>query len=551
MSIASMSLGLPSDIDADPSSINDGAEDLDGVCSKMYGRAEGLDIQFNGAAGEFTDLVAWDISSASAKELQSWRAAGEALTHGAAILRLWAEDIETYRLIRADLHERWETAKTIAQSRVDHPVVSASTSGRSGGLAEGIFDAVTSTKDGREEEERTALMGLACELAIEHDTAWEALMDQADQVKKDLRSGPSEETLERLVAAGHLGWAQAGTLPEEDAPLAEFAENADPGAVNNWWESLSEADQDAAMADYPEILRNLDGIPVVVRNELNRDYLEDQIDNLSMPGAPPNPYMLEQLQEIRDSIDGDDKFLIFFDPYARGGGQAAISTGDPDQADNVSTMVPGMLNNMGTLETPIERSEKLREQMVANDPDSEHASIVWMGYNAPLDGEYVPDNAANGLADFQDGLRATHQGRSPSHNTVIGHSWGGYVAGAADNPDIGGGLDADSLVLIGAPASSVDHVTELSMDPDDVHVIQGDDDWIEELRNHADFEGPGDLFEHQGLALHKDEFFENPENSDEEFGNRLDPEKDTGHSDYFEDEETLTYLGEVLTGGRP
>lgn len=54
-----------------------------------------------------------------------------------------------------------------------------------------------------------------------------------------------------------------------------------------------------------------------------------------------------------------------------------------------------------------------------------------------------------------------------------------------------------------------------------------------------------------GTPLHDDGFFENPDNPGEELGNRLDPEADTGHSGYFTDEETLSYLGEVLTGGAP
>ena len=260
---------------------------------------------------------------------------------------------------------------------------------------------------------------------------------------------------------------------------------------------------------------------------------------------------MAELSDIRDAIEDDDKFLIYLNPYTSGGGQAAISTGNPDLADNVSIMVPGMLNHMGTLETPIERSEAIHENMSANDPDSDHASIVWMGYNAPLNGEYDPENAANDLVAFQDGLRASHEGDVPSHNSVIGHSWGGYVAGAADNPDIGGGLYVDSLAIIGAPASSVNHVTELSTDPENIHIIQGDDDWIEDFRDFTDFEEAPSLLEYQGMALHKDEFFADPDNPGQELGNRLAPEADTEHSGYFEDEETLTYLGEVLTGGQP
>ncbi|MET9794155.1 hypothetical protein [Nocardiopsis alba] len=46
-------------------------------------------------------------------------------------------------------------------------------------------------------------------------------------------------------------------------------------------------------------------------------------------------------------------------------------------------------------------------------------------------------------------------------------------------------------------------------------------------------------------------FFTNPESPDQELGNRLDSERGTGHSGCFEDEETMDYLGDVLTGGTP
>ncbi|WDZ88911.1 hypothetical protein [Nocardiopsis sp. HUAS JQ3] len=51
--------------------------------------------------------------------------------------------------------------------------------------------------------------------------------------------------------------------------------------------------------------------------------------------------------------------------------------------------------------------------------------------------------------------------------------------------------------------------------------------------------------------LHDDGFFENPDNPGDELGDRLDPEAGTGRSGYFTDEETLSCLGEVLTGGAP
>ncbi|WP_160050163.1 MULTISPECIES: hypothetical protein [unclassified Nocardiopsis] len=87
----------------------------------------------------------------------------------------------------------------------------------------------------------------------------------------------------------------------------------------------------------------------------------------------------------------------------------------------------------------------------------------------------------------------------------------------------------------------MDNITELSMDPDDIHVVEGDDDGID-IRDRVDLTD-----EHFGEPLDNDEFFENPDDPGERLGPYLDPEEHTGHSGYFDDEQTL---GDVATGSR-
>lgn len=314
-----------------------------------------------------------------------------------------------------------------------------------------------------------------------------------------------------------------------------------PALVNTWWASLTEDERREAMDSHPDELRNLDGIPVEIRDALNRVVFQEEISQMEeVVGDGPLP---GYHQDLKEALEDDDAFFIFYDPMTLGGGEAVISMGNPDRADNVSTMVPGMFNDIGTLDSPIERAETIRNQMHDSDPESEHASIVWMGYNAPPDGGWDPQEGADALVEFQDGLRATHEGTSPSHNSVLGHSYGGYVVGAADNPEIGGGLNADELFLVGAPGASVDHIEDLSMDENNVHIIQGDDDWIEDAR---DWLGP--TVSGFGRPLDEDRFYPDPQDPGTELGNRLDPEADTGHSGYFTDEDTLDYLGDVMTG---
>ncbi|MEV2277405.1 alpha/beta hydrolase [Nocardiopsis sp. NPDC049922] len=411
------------------------------------------------------------------------------------------------------------------------------------------FGADTLTAQGvtQETAEEQYLQTVRDALLAEHSRARSDLDDATDDAKSALTNGPTTGSWQRIEDAGLMTGREIFLFGGQTNPEVEFEPQDDWSAeeIADWWWTLAPNQQDHLAQEYPDELRNLDGVPVVVRDELNRAYLEEQIEHLASPGVANNPFELANLREIRDAIEGDDnKFLIYFDPDASSGGQAAISTGNPDTAANVSTMVPAMFNDMGTMQEPIARSEELYTQMTESDPNGEHASIVWTGYDAPPFGEWDSTNGATALVSFQEGLRATHQGDVPSHNTVIGHSFGAYIAGAAANPQIGGGLDADSLVFVGGADASVDHIGDLSVEEDNVHVIQGDDDWIEDARDRF-----GIVIEGFGTPLDNDEFFEDPNNPGEELGHRLDPEADTGHSGYFEDPETLDYLGDVLTGG--
>ncbi|WP_431870468.1 alpha/beta hydrolase [Nocardiopsis eucommiae] len=586
MSIAAMSLGLPPDIDAEVFAIESGADDLDKICLTMYGRSEGLDGQFNGAANQFTDLIAWDISSASAKELESWRDAGGSLTHGAAVLRLWAEDIKEYRRARARLYERWETAKTEAQSRVDSPVVSAGTSGRTGGLAEGLFNAATSTKATREASEKTALIGLACELALEHDTAWGILMDQAEQVRKDLREGPSEATLERLIAAGYLGWNQVGFLSFGDVPLGEIAGNANPGAVNTWWNSLSDSERESAMAEHPDLLRDLDGIPAAVRDRLNREHLDTEIEELEEEVARAQEERdeamgavtdteggtaaysaqneltelkedLELLTELRNSLEDETKDMYLLALDGQGSGRSIISEGNPDFADNVATLVPGMTNSWKDIPETMARGENLNSHV----PGGDTAVISWHGYAAPFNGEGSENQfnygaAGEDLAAFQEGLRATHEKDKPSNNSVFGHSWGTMVVGHGDSKTGEHGLNADSIAFVGGPGAGVESAAEFSTPEENVHVIMADKDIIAAV---DPFRFPGTLEESLGTSFYDEEFFTSDPGSPGGIkGNYHDSQhvqngesemEKHGHSGYFYEESVLTYMGGVV-GGR-
>ncbi|MFE6389154.1 alpha/beta hydrolase [Nocardiopsis dassonvillei] len=493
--LSSMSLGLPEDIDADVGAIESGADQLDTVRQNMLGQSEGTHSRFRSSAGEFTDLVAWNIVSSSSQELSSWQEAAASLTYGAAVLRQWGLDIETYRAERAKLETRWEEEKADAEAAV------GASEGSGSILGEGT----------REGMKVAQLESLREELLSEHSGHWETLMEQAEQTERDLRDGPSQESLERLVESSlltgsqltYFGDAVPGMVPDE------LSGDEHPSVVNLWWTSMTEEEQEQAVRDHPELLRELDGIPAAVRDRLNRDHLDDEIERfeeeiaerdeeigeaaargsngsdaiaLAMANDDTLDSQLQELKELRESLEDEsaDRYLLALD--TEGDGRAIVANGNPDTADNVATLVPGTTTTWESINDQVGRGDNLLESATNADPNGSHSVISWIGYDAPNVPEAAfegrAEDAVSELSSFQDGLRSTHQG-PPSHNTVIGHSYGSTVVGHTAQSDAG--LDTDEVILVGSPGTNADHVTDLNLPAENVHVSTAENDGITNL----------------------------------------------------------------------
>jgi hypothetical protein len=137
---------------------------------------------------------------------------------------------------------------------------------------------------------------------------------------------------------------------------------------------------------------------------------------------------------------------------------------------------------LSNIETNIDRSERMRVAAEDSDESQSHSVVTYLGFDAPDDlaqatsGKYAQD-AKDGLSSFQEGLRATHEGREPSNNTVMGYSYGAVVTGHTGS---GPGLHADQVVLIGAPGpgEGVDHAQDLGVGAENVHYTTADNDVI-------------------------------------------------------------------------
>jgi Alpha/beta hydrolase len=167
-----------------------------------------------------------------------------------------------------------------------------------------------------------------------------------------------------------------------------------------------------------------------------------------------------------DRSDGVSRYLGFLDDIGHG----AVAIGNPDYAKRNGIFVPG--TGQGLARLPFSDARAVAMYNAARAADEtlgpEDVSITtWMGYDRPmgLSQAAFPDPAragAGNLDAFERGLRASHVG-PPSIDTVIGHSYGSTLVGAAASS--GHHLDADNVIAVGSPGMLVDRAGALSLEP--------------------------------------------------------------------------------------
>jgi len=280
-----------------------------------------------------------------------------------------------------------------------------------------------------------------------------------------------------------------GRLPE--APPydtgAQIPVGKSPEEVNAWWTSLGEDERTRLLTTWPDKLGNLNGIPIADRSAANEAILQRDLDRPAEVArsrgvtreevlAHPERYgmagpMMDRYQnalEVHDALDKDaanatdaygntpEILLMKYEPEAFGGdGAAAIAIGDPDEAANTAVMVSGLTTSVSAGTLSDGSGVNVFNEANRAEWNSSTAVVQWMGYDAPDDLAVAePNMARNGaqiLAPDVNALAVTHDS-SPSHTTVIGHSYGSTtVADAA----AGYGMHTDDVVLVGCPGTDL------------------------------------------------------------------------------------------------
>lgn len=220
---------------------------------------------------------------------------------------------------------------------------------------------------------------------------------------------------------------------------------ADPQALNIFWDGLTSAEK-AALWNTDHAIGNREGIPVVDRDHFNRKRLAE----LELAGGPHVAGLLAVQDTLGHEVDGRKRYLMQLD----GNGHAAVAVNNPDTADNIVTYVPGTGSKLTNIGGGVDRADRMIRSAKVADASADTAAIAWFGYDAPPElfdagkGHFA-SRGAQPLIDLQNSLRVTHEGATPSHNTVVSHSYGTVVTAEAASGHRE--LDADDVVFVASP----------------------------------------------------------------------------------------------------
>ncbi|WP_306323367.1 MULTISPECIES: alpha/beta hydrolase [unclassified Streptomyces] len=246
--------------------------------------------------------------------------------------------------------------------------------------------------------------------------------------------------------------------------------------------------------------------------------------------------MLNSRLDAADSAPkGKELYLIDYD--SKDDGRVVIAMGNPDTAAHTGILVPGTNTSVEGVPGQLARIGKLQEAALNRSDGESVAMVSWIGYDAPeasssdfgsVGGTGRAEEAAPDLRRFVAGTHASHDG-APSHTTVMGHSYGSTVVGAAAAG--GHGLGADDVVVVGSPGMTVHEASDLQMDPEHVWAGGAKDDPI--INNFA------------GLTLGDD-----PLNAP--FGGNNFEVDTSGHSGYWDDgSQSLDNQGSIIAASPP
>lgn len=335
--------------------------------------------------------------------------------------------------------------------------------------------------------------------AAELKTTIEQIIKDADQIDTDLYHAMSDINNDRATDGDKGGDNKVIGVPDHPN------KNWTPSQNAAWWNSLTGKQQQHLIDHCPDEIRHLDGLPATARDQANRHALKGWVDanghehkgaleyaRGKLKEARDNSASEEEIEQLKEKVEdleaidrqtnNDDRarkglapaYLLDFDydeKYHRT--TAIVSSGNPDTASYVSTLVPGIGTHVGSdLKKYMDANENLKAQTAHAGVDpSRVATISYLGYVAPEGpgGKIYQaanigyaDRAAPDLARFEEGLRASGNANGHSFtNTVIGHSYGSTTAGKAMTQVAEGTVD--NFIMCGSPGAGAESIDQYNV----------------------------------------------------------------------------------------
>ena len=446
-----------------------------------------------------------------------------------------------------------------------------------------------------------------------------AILDKANQVDTALAEALARINTDRYTD-GDRGSNKVVGIP--DVPQANWS----PSQNAAWWNSLPEDRKKYLIDHCPDDIRHLDGLPAAARDQANRNALEGYVDAngkkhqgalkdaeqalkeaqqaydiavkkyaidseyaADQKAAAQNTLdqakeAYEDLKAIHEQTANDVRaskglapaYLLDFNydkEYQRT--TAIVSSGNPDTATHVSTLVPGIGTNVrGDLGKYVTINDRMRAQTAHAGVDPNNvATISYLGYVAPKNDLWnigqaadigYANRAAPGLARFEEGLRANAEANHHKFtNTLVTHSYGSTTGGKAATLMAPGTVDR--LILTGSPGGGVQSIDEYNVPREHVYessIPEGDavqgigPDWIYG-KNPRDLEGITHL---TGDATDAKDYWrldppETPTSGESAAGDRIGAalrHAIDNHMLYFDDgTRTSQDFANIIAGGNP
>lgn len=298
-------------------------------------------------------------------------------------------------------------------------------------------------------------------------------------------------------ADGDLSVEQINTqISHEPTEVPQLPEpGSTPDAVQKWWRALTPGQQDRVKRYFGNSVRNLDGIPTDIRNELNMPVLQREIERLKngwldATGWHTDPKKLADLTALQGALAAHPGArLIRLDTNGNPGKVlAAVGVGDVDNAEHVGVTVGGLntrvSRSVGHMvgQAEVQRNKASDLRRFAGTPNYDAvASIVWLGYDAPdslvdVTHSWLAHDSAGPLNNFYKALAATTN-VADQHITAFGHSYGSLVTSLA----LQQGAPVSDVVLYGSPGTELTNAAQLGVQPGHAYYLIGVNDHVADI----------------------------------------------------------------------